>query len=79
MLPTYMPGDLVLGKRNFKPRVGQVVLVRFHHLHIKRIRELLPNGVWIEGDNPDKSTDSRQIGAVGYDQIEAQVIAKLGF
>jgi signal peptidase I len=59
-------------------------------LHIKRIaaapddeieswgerRRLGPGEWWVLGDNPDESTDSRQLGPVRRGEIEGKVILK---
>lgn len=77
MLPTYKPGDLVLGWKKFKPKVGDVVVVMFDRPRIKRVKQVLADGVWVEGDNPDHSSDSRDLGTVKWDNILAKAVAKL--
>ncbi len=73
MLPAYGPGDwLVVDLRAFEgrlPRVGEVVVAHDprHATRklIKRVKSVDRNGnVWLEGDNPWASTDSRHFGAV---------------
>jgi nickel-type superoxide dismutase maturation protease len=79
MQPTYQPGDTLLGWRWFRPRVGQVVVA--HHAGrplIKRIAQHDGPAVWLLGDNPTASTDSRQFGAVARHQLEAHIILRLG-
>jgi nickel-type superoxide dismutase maturation protease len=79
MRPTYAPGDTLLGWRWFKPRPGHVV-VAYHEGRslIKRVVSLDVGGVWIEGDNPPQSTDSRHFGPLGPEQIQARIIVRLG-
>lgn len=79
MLPTYQPGDLLVGWRWFTPRERQVVVARFDKPVIKRVRRLERDGaVWLEGDNVDESADSRRLGAVPPEQLEARVLLRLG-
>ena len=73
MLPAYRPGDwLLVDTRAFAgrmPRVGEVVVARDprHATRrlIKRVKSVDIHGnIWLEGDNPAASTDSRHFGAV---------------
>ena len=77
MLPTYQPGDLLLGWRWFRPRPGRVVVAWRQQPLIKRIIRLTPDGVWLEGDNTAASTDSRSFGPVEVGRLEAVIISKL--
>jgi type IV secretory pathway protease TraF len=65
MLPTYRSGDTLLGLRWFRPRPGRIV-------------RLTRDEVWVEGDNPGFSTDSRHFGPVARTALEAVIVAKLG-
>lgn len=85
MLPTLRPGDLlaVRALRATEPRNGQVVVVRTGGLEIvKRITRapgeygLGPDEYWVEGDNPDASTDSRARGPVAREDIIGVVRAR---
>jgi phage repressor protein C with HTH and peptisase S24 domain len=78
MLPTYKPGDTLLGWRWFTPARSQVVVARTNRLLIKRVTHVNIEGVFLEGDNPRRSTDSRSFGLVRRDQVEARIIMKLG-
>jgi phage repressor protein C with HTH and peptisase S24 domain len=78
MLPGYAPGDLLVGVRWFRPRVGQVVIARREKPLIKRIVRMDAKGVWLEGDNPGRSTDSRHYGPLPPAALEAKIIRKLG-
>lgn len=75
MLPTYRPGDVLLGYRWRRARVGDVVVARLDLAVIKRVVRIVPDGYWLEGDNADASTDSRSFGAVPA--VEAVIIAKI--
>ncbi len=72
MTPTLLDGDEVLVNPHAytrrRPAVGDVVLVQ-HPLRsdvraLKRVAELRPQALWLLGDNPSGSTDSRSYGAV---------------
>lgn len=63
MAPTYRPGQLVFAWRLRKPRIGDVVIVRHHQLElIKRVSQIEDGRVYLLGDNPIESTDSRHYG-----------------
>jgi len=88
MAPTLLSGDLALALAPGRPRRGEVVVVEHPDRPgfevVKRVvagpGELAPDGstlppdrVWIEGDAPSSSTDSRAFGAVGIDRVRARV------
>jgi nickel-type superoxide dismutase maturation protease len=88
MSPVLEPGDFALAVRPGRLRRGDVVVIghpRKPGLEmVKRIaglpRELVPDGRilepgqwWVEGDNPDQSTDSRHFGPVTRGLIKAKV------
>ncbi len=78
MLPTYQPGDTLLGWRWFAPRVGQVVVARVEgEAIIKRITGLTASSVILAGDNPADSRDSRHFGNVPISALEAMILAKI--
>ncbi len=78
MLPTYHPGDVVVGWRWFKPQVGQVVVASTsERTVIKRIKRLADDQVWVEGDNSTASTDSRSKGSYPTAKLAARVLFKL--
>jgi nickel-type superoxide dismutase maturation protease len=79
MLPTYRPGDTLLGWRWFRPHAGQVVVaVHDGRPLIKRVAQVDGPHIWLLGDNPDASTDSRHFGAISRPALRARVIARLG-
>jgi type IV secretory pathway protease TraF len=77
MQPTCLPGDTFVGLRWFRPRVGQVVVIRRDRPLIKRIQHLSDDRVHLLGDNPAHSTDSRHFGPVPRSHLEAVIIMKL--
>ncbi len=72
MLPTIRPGQSVLvdprAYRTAEPRVGDVVLLRHpiqtDLLTVKRLASVRDDQLFVVGDNPDASTDSRSYGSV---------------
>ncbi len=79
MLPSYRPGDLLLGLRWFRrPRPGQaVVATHAGRPLIKRLAAVTAGQATLLGDNAARSSDSRQFGPVPLADIEAVIIAKL--
>jgi nickel-type superoxide dismutase maturation protease len=78
MLPALAAGDYVLvdlaDYRKRPPRPDDVVLARDprdpSRSLVKRVQWLEPDGsVWVLGDNPARSTDSRTFGAIPPDLI----------
>jgi len=80
MLPTLTPGQLVVGRYTADLRAGDVVIVSHDGLEkIKRIEKQQGNLLYLLGDNPLSSTDSRDFGWVQADHIIAKVVwPKLG-
>jgi len=82
MAPALRSGDQVLvwsGPRR-GPRPGDVVVVALpdRPLSVKRVRRREADGtVWVEGDNPFGSTDSRDLGAVDASAVRAHVLLRL--
>ena len=62
MAPHYPHGKVVVARRG-KPTVGDVVIVQHHHLElIKRVDKIDDDKMYVLGDNPTESTDSRHYG-----------------
>lgn len=76
MLPSYREGDILLGITWTKFRPGQVVVVQRDFIAIKRIVRIEPEGIWLEGDNSDHSTDSRHYGLVPTNAVIARIFFK---
>ena len=82
MEPTLTNGDLVLVARSRTYRSGQILVVEHPHrpdlLLVKRCVRVMDGGqVWIEGDNPQASDDSRDFGAVPRQQVRGRVLLRL--
>jgi signal peptidase I len=87
MRPTLEPGDWALAIRVRSVRRGDVVVVEHPERPgfelVKRVvylpgdvapdRLALVDGVWIEGDEPEGSTDSRAFGPVAVERVRARV------
>ncbi len=88
MSPTLEPGDFALAVVPGRLRRGDVVVIEHPERPgfemLKRIAglpdELTPDGAileldeyWVEGDNPEASTDSRHFGPVRRELVKARV------
>ena len=85
MLPTLRPGDLLAVRplRPDEPRTGQLVVVRRGDIEIvKRVsatvdgHALAADEIWLMGDNPDASTDSRTTGPAARRDVVGIVRAR---
>lgn len=81
MLPEFKPGSLVLVEKlsyRFRnPARGEVIVFSspLGEQHIGRvIKEVETRMYWVEGDNTEESTDSRQFGPVAKSDITGRVI-----
>lgn len=76
MVPTLPPDTLVFGTGFFKVlKSGQVVMIKHKGKEkIKRISEVRTDEVYVLGDHPETSTDSRQFGWLPAKCIKALII-----
>jgi len=75
MLPHLTPGKVVFGWRSHRLHIGDVVILFHDGLEkIKRIDHIDGEKLYVLGDNPVASTDSRQFGFVDRSQVLARVI-----
>ncbi len=82
MAPTLVNGQGVLvDPRAFQmraPEVGELVQLRDPrepgHLLVKRVASVEEGAVFVLGDNPGKSTDSREFGLVALDMVLGGVV-----
>jgi type IV secretory pathway protease TraF len=83
MRPTLEPGDWALATVPGRVRRGDVVVIEHPERPgfevVKRVvrvdgaRSLSTERVWVEGDDPAGSTDSRSFGAVPIDLVAGRV------
>lgn len=87
MSPTYNDGDWLLfmaraGKSigNLEKLVGRVVVIERESYpgiyFIKRVKRVDNNEIWVEGDNVQASTDSRQWGSLKPSEIVGLVLLR---
>jgi nickel-type superoxide dismutase maturation protease len=75
MLPTLRPGQLVaIGERGTL-RVGDIVMILHDDMEkIKRVARIESGRLYVLGDNPNASTDSRNFGWIGAELVVGKVI-----
>ena len=78
MLPTLAPGDFLVVRWRARVRRGDLVVVRLpgRPLGVKRVVRVVAEGWWVEGDNPEASTDSRALGPVSPDAVLGRVVLR---
>lgn len=76
MMPVLLPGMLVIGVKKFrKPKPGQVVVILHDDKEkIKRVDQVNDEKMYVLGDHPETSTDSRSFGWVPIDSVKAKII-----
>ena len=91
MSPNYNDGDWLLfrlfpAKSKANELVGKVVLIQRHSevgtdfLQVKRVIKVHNHNdeaqIWVEGDNKDKSTDSRSWGALDSSEVIGRLLLR---
>lgn len=75
MLPALRPGQLVVAVRTPRLRVGDVVIARHHKRDkLKRVQSVQGGQVFLLGDNPARSTDSRSFGWLPATAVIAKIV-----
>lgn len=80
MAPTLRHGDQLLVWYDAPVAPGDLVVIELPHraLAVKRLIRVEADGnVWIEGDNPLGSTDSRELGTLPAASVRGRVVARL--
>lgn len=75
MLPALAHGKVVVAWRLKRPRIGDVVIARHDGKElIKRVSDIRKGAIYLLGDNPALSTDSRHFGWLPIGTIKGVVI-----
>jgi len=85
MMPTLGPGDQVLvdpkAFADRRPQRDDVVLAKHPFqptIMVKRVADVVEDGVILVGDNPSGSTDSRGLGRIRFEAILGSVQSRIG-
>lgn len=80
MAPTMRDGEWWVARRTGSVGVGDVVVIDHPEypglLAVKRIVRAEGDGWWVEGDNPQRSRDSRHFGPVPAARILGRVVLR---
>src|SRR3989344_3861020 len=76
MFPTLKEGQDILSINWFvNPKVGDVVVIKYGGREmVKRVEKIDGERVFVVGDNPNESTDSRDFGPLNSDDIVGKVV-----
>lgn len=79
MLPALKPGQSILvfnwAYTFSQPKVGDIVVIKHSGRDlVKRIQKVHDREYFVQGDNPEESTDSRSFGAIDKSQLIGKVI-----
>ena len=76
MTPTLLDGDRLLLRYGAAARPGRLVVVRLpgRGLSVKRAAFAVPEGWWVERDNPAEGVDSWLVGAIAPQDVVAVVL-----
>lgn len=79
MEPTLRDGDVLLVRHGSGVRPGDIVVAQLPGgvLAVKRATMRLPEGWWLERDNPLHGVDSALVGAVPEPAVQAVAIARI--
>ena len=82
MFPTINEREEVLTVRYLfqRPKVGDIIVFRQvvpPFVLCKRIKKIVKNKMWVEGDNKKESIDSRMFGFIDRKNIIGKVILKI--
>jgi len=70
MIPTLAPGERLLVRLDGPIVLGDIVVFeRANQFDVKRILRIEADGVFVQGDNDQVSTDSRTYGLVPHEDV----------
>ena len=78
MIPTLAPGERLLVRHNGPIVLGDIAV--FEHANqfdVKRVLRIEADGVFVQGDNDQVSTDSRSYGLIPFDDVLGTVTYRL--
>jgi nickel-type superoxide dismutase maturation protease len=80
MLPTLRPGRIVIGMASYRSlKPGDLVVIYHDGLDkIKRVQAVKDSRLFVVGDNPHNSMDSRTFGWLPSSVVLAKVVWPLG-
>jgi len=80
MQPALRDGEWWLARRTRRVAPGDMVVIDHPEysglLAVKRVVRRDDAGWWVEGDNPDRSRDSRHFGAIPDSRIVGKVVVR---
>ena len=75
MEPTLHEGDIIIATKKFSLKKGSLIIAKIGDREVvKRIADVKDSKVYIIGDNPNYSTDSRSYGWLSKEQIIAKIL-----
>lgn len=76
MVPVLPPGTLVFGLKWFRTvRPGKVIIFTQENREtVKRVDHVQPDGLYVLGDHPETSTDSRHYGPIESSTVSSIVV-----
>ena len=81
MAPALRNGEVYLAVTGARVDVGDAVVCQHPNrpdlLTVKRITRKIGPHWWIEGDNPDASSDSREFGPISAGLVRAKIVVRL--
>jgi hypothetical protein len=82
MEPTLRDGDRLLCLHGGRLRTGRLAVVRLRPedgpvVAVKRVVARVPEGWWVERDNPSVGVDSWRVGAVPDEHVVALVLLRV--
>ena len=82
MEPFLKEGDEIIVKKYIftKPKIGDIIIFRHStppFIFIKRVLKIKDSNYWVEGDNKNKSFDSRSFSYIKKDSVLGKMISKI--